>query len=82
MCCNALEIAINGFGYDDPPRPLVEEFGWQVDIVVDAMLGTGAKGAPRDGVCHCHRQHQQDRLPGDRRRHPFRHGRGYGRDAR
>jgi hydroxyethylthiazole kinase-like uncharacterized protein yjeF len=45
----SLEIAINGFGYDDPPRPLVEEFGWQVDIVVDAMLGTGAKGAPREG---------------------------------
>ena len=45
----SLEIAINGFGYEDPPRPLVEEFGWQVDIVVDAMLGTGAKGAPRDG---------------------------------
>lgn len=45
---NALEIDLNGFGYEDTPRPLSEEFGWRhIDIVVDAMLGTGAKGAPR-----------------------------------
>ena len=46
---NALEIDINGFGYDSPARPLTEEFGWRVDMVVDAMLGTGSVGAPRDG---------------------------------
>ena len=47
---SALEIDINGFGYDDDtPRPLSEEFGWRrIDIVVDAMLGTGITGAPRD----------------------------------
>ena len=46
---NSLEININGFGYDSPPRPLTEDFGWRVDMVVDAMLGTCSAGAPRDG---------------------------------
>ena len=49
---NALEIDINGFGYDDAPRPLSEEFGWRrIDIVVDAMLGTGITGEAPRRVC-------------------------------
>ena len=61
-------------------RELVDE---RPDVVIDALLGTGLKGAPRDETSALIEQINASRCPRGRGRHPVRrervHGRGRGR---
>ena len=62
-------------------REIVDE---RPDVMIDALLGTGMKGAPRDETARADRADQRSRRPGRRGRHPVgrervdRRGRGRG----